>query len=525
MGTRPFQRVVILLSWVVALVLLCASSGFSAQPASRSPRGKMVVEPGDPQAYYDAGRRAWFVRPGVIAEPEGGSKASPLSISLLDSSTLLPINGPQPESLGPWASPVMDSLEKFLGSVKLDQSLVVAVTLSPKGEPSFAVLPAAKLSAQARQEITRILTGQAPPRPLFVDCHLAFVYRPPGIKDRDDPGIPASIYPSWQESREYQSANLAEKIRLVRKWCLEQALPLLAGAASQVDVKFEGVRAFGGEVFQLDSGATIDVERLTFRNPNYWRAMMEMAGGNVTIAACQISLFAANGELGKASRLLQFLPEAGDEAQLPSILLARLRGRIEGIETATSQRIEEGIRLYDRRQYEKAAVVFESVLKENPASAWAWHELLLTRMTMTRSKDVAKDYEAKVYGLDPLYPSAPILVSTGERAYRALLRLGLKELFQDKAKWKSDCTKYAQTVFDLGEYGYAGLLYWEMFTRVTPGDDNALRHFLYCLERLDVPQMKAFFKPEYSAGFDKIEQDRRQRMEEHPAYRAMQQKQ
>ncbi len=148
-------------------------------------------------------------------------------------------------------------------------------------------------------------------------------------------------------------------------------------------------------------------------------------------------------------------------------------------------------------------------------------------MAITRSKDVAKDYDAQVYGLDPLYPSAPIVVSAGEgeRFYRAMLRMTAKELFRDKSKWKSDYTKYAEIVLDLGEYGYAGLLYWEIFTGVAPGDDEALKRFLYCMERLDVPQMKAFFKPEYSAESDKIERDRRQRMEEHPAYRAMQDKQ
>jgi hypothetical protein len=445
---------------------------------------------------------------------------------LLDSMTVLPVNGPRPESLGPWMKPVMDALEKSLGSLKLGQPLVVAVTLGPKDEPAFAVWSPQKLNEQARQEISRILEAQTQaPRPLFVDCHFAFVYHPPGMKQQDDPGIPAKFYPSWRESREYQNANLAEKVRLLRKWCREQAVPLLAGTASQVEEKFEGVRAFGDEVLKLEAGQPIDVEKITFRNPNFWRATMEMASGNVTVAACQISLFAANGELGKAGRLLRLMPQAGDDGRLSSIFLARLKGRIEDIEAATGRRIEEGIRLYDRRQFEKAAATFEAILAENPTSAWACHELLLTRRTMTGSDEVVKDYEAKVYGLDPLYTTLPIVISTGERMYLAMLRFGLTELFQDPSQWKSDHAKYTQTVFDLGEYGYAGLLYWDAFTRVTPGDDEALRHLLYCLERLDVPQIKVFFKPEHSAGFDKIEQARRRRMEEHPAYQAMQKKQ
>ncbi len=525
MGRMLFQRAAVLLSWALAMVLLCASNGFSAQPASRVAQNKMVVEPGDPQAYYDAARREWFMRPGVLAEPEGGGKASAFSVSLLDTAALLPVNGPRPKSLGPWASPIMDALEKFLGSVKMNQPLVVAFTLSPKDEPACAVWSPQKLDEQARQGISRILAAETQaPRPLFVDCHIAFVYHPPGMKPQDDPGIPATFYPSWRESREYQSANLADRVRLVQKWSREQALPLLAGAASQVEEKFEGVRAFGDEVLQLEAGRPIDVEKITFHNPNFWRATIEMAGTDVTISAAQAFLFAANGELGKAGRLLQFLPPARNPERLAALVLARLQGRIEGIEAMTDRRIQAGIRLFGQKQYEKAAAVFEAVLKENPASAWACHELLLTRRTMTGSDAVVQDYETQVYGRDPLYSSAPIHVNTGERVYRAMLRLGMRELFKDPSKSKSDYAKYTQTAFELGEYGYAALLYWGAFERVTPGDYEALRHYLYCLEQLEVPQMKAFFKPEYSTRFDQIDQERRQRMEENPAYQAMQKK-
>ncbi len=369
-----------------------------------------------------------------------------------------------------------------------------------------------------------MLTEQTPPRPLFVDCHFAFVYHPKGMKESNDPGIPASLYPSWRESREYQKAALPEKIRLLRKWCREQVIPLLAGAASQVEPKFEGVRMFGEQILRLGWDETVNVEKLTFHNPDYWRATMEMAKGDPAIAGCQIALFAANGELGKASRLIEFLPQTAGQEHLAPLLTARLNGRIEGIEAATAKRIEEGIRLFDQGRCEKAGAVFEDILKENPTSAWATHELLLTRMAMTRSGEVAEDYEAMVYGLDPLYATAPIHVDTGERLYRGLLHMSMRELFEDESRWNEDFLKYTQIVFDLAEYGYAGLLYWEIFTGVSPGDDAALAHFLYCLEQLGVPQIKENFKPEFSAGFDQIERDRRQRMEEHPAYQAMQKK-
>jgi tetratricopeptide (TPR) repeat protein len=525
--TEPISRKYILnlLGWCTVAMILGVSDGFASQSAKRPGRDEMVVEPGDPEAYYDRGRRDWFVRPKALAEPEDGGATSRLSLSLLQSSTILPVNGPEVKALGSWASPTMDALERLLDSTDLDQPVIVAITLRPKGDPEFTIVAPEKLGAEARQKITQMLTEQTPPRPLFVDCHFAFVYHPKKMKAGNDPGIPASLYPSWRESREYQNAALPEKTRLLRKWCREQVIPLLAGAASQVEPKFEGVRAFGNDVLKLDPSGVMDVEKLTFRNPNFWRAAMEMAGGDMTITGCQVCLFTANGELGKAGRLLQFMPRRADGEHLASILVARLRGRIEDIEAATGKRIEEGIRLFERRQHEKAAAAFEAILKDNPASAWACHELLLTRMTMKRSDEVVKDYEAKVYGLDPLYPSPPIHVDTGERAYRALLRLGIREMFKDRSKGREDCKKYAQTALDLGEYGYAGLLYWAIFTGIDPGNDDALRHFLYCLEQLDVPQIKKFFKPECSAGFDQIERDQRQRMEEHPAYQAMHKKQ
>jgi hypothetical protein len=80
MGRILFRPAAVLLSRAVVSLLLCASSGWSAQPVDRPGRDRMVVEAGDPAAFYDAGRCEWFVRPGVLAEPEGGGKASGVSL-------------------------------------------------------------------------------------------------------------------------------------------------------------------------------------------------------------------------------------------------------------------------------------------------------------------------------------------------------------------------------------------------------------------------------------------------------------
>jgi hypothetical protein len=509
-------------SWSIVLTLQ-VSSGLSSQPAVRADRGGTGPEPGDPPAYYDPTRRDWFIRQTIKAEPEGGSK-SRLSMALLENTQILPINGPEVPALGTWASPLMDSLEKVFSTVEMNEPLIVAVTLSPKDEPSFAVTPAKKLSADVRQKITELLSGQTPPRPRFIDCHFAFVYKPKSLKDSDDPGIPAAMYPAWRESREYQAADLARRIQMLRAWSREHAIPLLAGAASQADPKYQGVRAFGADVLKLDTAGTIDVEKVTFRNPSFWRATMEMAQGNATIGGCQAFLFAANGELGKTRRLLQIMPSSAGQEQIAAALLVKLRGRIEGIEAMTSKRIEAGIRLFEQRQHDKAAAAFEAILKDNPSSAWAAHELLLTRFTMTRSNDVVKDYNARVYGLDPLYPSAPIHVDTGEGLYYAFLRMSLRDLFKDESKGREDAEKYAQIALDLGEYGYAGLMYWELFTRTRPFNDSLLQHFLYGVDRVGVPQIRALFKPELSAGLHQVEQARRKRMEEHIAYQSIQKK-
>jgi tetratricopeptide (TPR) repeat protein len=518
-------RAATVLSWGVLTAVLYGADCLAAETGKRIGREEMIVEPGDPEARYDRNRRDWFVRPKTLAKPEDGTPASQMEISLLDSSPVLPVNGPGIEALGPWASPAMDSIEKVLDSAGLDQPVIMVITLRPKAKPEFAVVASEKLGAEARQKIVQMLEQPAPPRPFFVDCHFAFVYHPRKMKASNDPGIPASLYPSWQESRQYQGAATAEKVRLLRKWCREQVVPLLAGAATQADSQFEGVRAFGDRILHLDPNQPFDVEKLTFHDPNFWRATLEMARGNSTIAGCQIALFAANGELAKASRLLQFCPHPAEPGNLADLLLARLSRRIDDIEAATGKRIQEGIRLFEQKQYEKAASLLEEILKENPASAWATHELLLTRMTMTHSEEAAKDYDSRVYGLDPLYPMAPIHVDSGERLYRGLLRMSTRELFKNKTRWKEDFKKYAEIVFDLDEYGYAGLLYWNVFTSVDPGNDESLSRLLYCLEKLGAPQIKENFKPEYSAGFDRIEQDRRKRMEEHPAYNAMQKRQ
>lgn len=427
-------------------------------------------------------------------------------------------------ALGTWAKPLMDSMEKLCETLSLKEPLVMAITLSPQGEPSFAVTPAKDLGPDTRQKITQMITGQNPPHPRFVDCHFAFVYHPKGLNDGNDPGVPAVLYPAWRETREYQAADLPRKIDMLRAWARGHAVPLLAGAASQVEAQYAGVRTFGADVLKLDTAGKIDVEKATFRSPAFWRATMEMMPGDVTIIGCQACLFVANGELCKARRVLQLAPSEADKEHLAAHLVAKLRARLDGIEAATGGRIREGIRLFDAGQYDKAAATFEAVLKDNPSSAWATHELLLTRFRMTRSNEVVKDYVAKVYGLDPLCPSPPIHVDTGESFYQAFLHLSLGELFKDESKAREDAEKYAQMALDLGEYGYAGVMYWNLFRRTRPFNEDLLRHFLYCVDKLGVAEIKGLFKPEVSAGFDQIDQARRKRMEEHATYKALQKK-
>ena len=67
-------------------------------------------------------------------------------------------------------------------------------------------------------------------------------------------------------------------------------------------------------------------------------------------------------------------------------------------------------------------------------------------------------------------------------------------------------------------------MYWNLFTRTRPSDEDLLKHFLYSVDRLGVAEIKTLFRPELSAGFDQIEQARRKRMEEHIAYQSIQKK-
>ena len=98
-------------AWTCVVILLgvsiippvCASDGSASQP---------ITEPGDPPAQYDQARRDWFVRQTTLAEPDGGSK-SRLSVTFLENTQMLPINGPDAPAIGTWAQPLMDSLERF----------------------------------------------------------------------------------------------------------------------------------------------------------------------------------------------------------------------------------------------------------------------------------------------------------------------------------------------------------------------------------------------------------------------------
>jgi hypothetical protein len=128
-----------------------------------------------------------------------------------------------------------------------------------------------------------------------------------GDPDKDKPLSPP--LPTLQERRstEFRAASTPAKLAIMKRWARFEAIPLMAQMASDAEPKYQGVRNLGTALKGISLEGPIDVEALTDKNPDYWRAMLEMAHGIPLVPAVRVALHAANGEIDAARRIARTL--------------------------------------------------------------------------------------------------------------------------------------------------------------------------------------------------------------------------
>jgi tetratricopeptide (TPR) repeat protein len=356
---------------------------------------------------------------------------------------------------------------------------------------------------------------------------LAVDVRPAAAQADKPKGSPVS---AERRMAEFRTATTAAKLAILKQWARTEAIPRLGKLASEVDPKYVGVRNLGKALKGVKPDGPIDEAALSDANPDYWRAMLEMAPGFPLNPAVRIALHTANGEIDAARRIARTFAPFDQHKSPYSTLIAEFSAMADPFAKEVDARIKKGIALHDAGKLDQAIAAYDGVLKDYPGSALAYFERHQSRLmqSMKANKD-APDWAATrkaILQADPLYGSMAEAGSEDE-LYDLLLRKETEELFKDKAKGTSDLLRLADISVDLGQYGYAAMIYWNLMTNVKPadyGNRDLIEATLYCFERLGAKELKKNFKGDHAAAFLRIDAERAKRKQDLPALKAMKSK-
>lgn len=430
-----------------------------------------------------------------------------------------------------WVKPVLSALESQFQNEQTRRTIVVQVTLHPDRQADVVVAGKPALTVAERADVLKVADPARSPRSKVVDCSLRIWAKTAGgYPDEKKPLDPPIETPDERRFAEFRAAKTAEKLAIMRRWARAEALPILAAMAAHAEAKFEGVRRLGKTIAELKPDAPIDIAALTDRNPNYWRAMMEMTPGNPLVPAVRVALHTASGEIDLASRYAEMSTFFDSGKTGFSRLLSEFKLMKRDFSQDLEARVKQGIALHDKARYKEAIEVYNRVLNDAPGSAWTRYEQFHTLRTLALERGNATvppenswpKTREKIIACDPLYQTMAE-ASGAVEMYQLIRRMQIGELFKKDGKAAEDVVEFADIALDLDVFGFAGMLYWNavgMAERDEQGVSYLVESFLYCLEQLGVNDLKENFKADHAAEFARIKARRQKLMEASPAFKA-----
>jgi len=430
------------------------------------------------------------------------------------------------EPLAAWVKPIFEVMDtRFNGETK-PRTIVVEVTLHPDRPADVAVAGRPALADAEAKLVLAAADRAKSPRTRVVDGTFRIVTRiNRGTPDDSGPLVPPLVTLGNRKLALFKPANTAAKLALLQKWARVEALPLLAEfARRRTERKDEATRNFGKVLEAVKREGPIDVAALTDKNADYWRAMMEAPVGDPLVPAARIAMCVANGEIDHAKRIADAIGPFHTDDWGSSDLLRDLQWRLQLFDEEVTSRIRKGIALNDQGQFDEALKIYEAVLKDDPKSAWALHERFQTIMTRGLKSKVPVDTlmegwpatKKAILEADPLYGSMASAEGPDE-LYDLLLRKESEALFKDRDQFSRDVIRYADIALDLGQPGFAAMLYWNARTSLDPesfGNRNLIEDVLYCLEQLGNKDMKTKYRGDHTAHFKRIDGERARRKQE-----------
>lgn len=253
---------------------------------------------------------------------------------------------------------------------------------------------------------------------------------------------------------------------------------------SGVDKRFEGVRAYGKALLALDAAKPWDLDSLTVKSPDYWRATMEMVPQDPSVAFSNAYLCALSGRLNRAEAWLLF----GGMGMEPQWAADRddLKKGIEEARAEISAEIKKGVALHDVGKFKEAIATYDAVLAGAPQDPWALYEKSFAMLAADEKGSAAgrEDLYRRIREIDPFYGEA--YQGTDHdviNRQRALLLAQVLPFIQGKARDAQGLAAFSQGAEGIFVHDFAAQAYWKLL--LTGGDsDKMMSHFFFNLQRL-----------------------------------------
>lgn len=334
------------------------------------------------------------------------------------------------------------------------------------------------------------------------------------------------VLPNDQTNNEYENADLKKKYELNKTWAINEVLPVLSAYETIVDDKFAGVKNFGKLVATTNFNESQNVVNLTSKNPDFWRANLEMSVGNQLIPVTKIFTLVSQGEFDHAIKYMEIVQLFSSPKSIANDYLKELSQRLGSFNKQLNYEIGKGIEQHDKGNYEKAISVYKGILSNYPNSAWTNYELYYSQNALDLKNDKIKagdrtdwdNAKINIFKCNPLY-NMDVRASNGREGYLLFRRQEISQLFKSQDEQIKDVYKYADIAMDLGVYDFAAQLFWYS-TTFDKGNEKALFRFLYCIEQLGVTNLKDQFKGDCEKEFKKIEEKKEKEMKESKIYKS-----
>lgn len=455
-----------------------------------------------------------------------GQSEPEVTLALLENDNIAEVNINQ-ESTIQSVGDFTDITKEAFKDIKSTQKIAVLLTIKKEGEATVEIFSNPKITDKTEAAYLKKVRALKFGNTRLVDFPMLLLLNSSFEEKEND--FKDFVSPVQKRIEHYQNSSLKEMVALNKAYAIE-VLSVLGAYQEKVSSEFVGVKNMGNTIGKTDFSKTVDLSKLTQNNPDYWRAILEMNIGNQLLPASNIFALVAQGKIDYAMKYLEIYRMFSDPKTIPNDYLEELSSRIYSFNTVLTKKVKEGLQLHDKGNYKEAIIHYEAILKDYPNSAWTQYELFYSKNALAlENKEIDNEdrtdwdkSKVGIYNSNPLY-NMDVRASNGKEAYLLFRRMAISDLFKSKDAQMKDVYEYANIALDLEVYDFAAHLYW-ISVCFDKSENDALKRFLYTLEKLEVTNIKSNFKGNFEKEFKKIDKTRKKEMEESSTYKVFKKK-